>query len=67
VRNISFVENSFVTISGCGAGRSGGAGCPHLCTNMSCVLSHVDPALAPEVHASGNSVVVASETQMTRS
>jgi hypothetical protein len=57
IRNISFVGNSFTTVSGCGATRSGADGCPHLCQNMSCILAHVDSALAPQVHASGNRVV----------
>ena len=60
MRNISFVNNTFRSVSGCGATRSGAHGCDHLCTNMSCVLSHVDPALAGEVHASGNRVFAQS-------
>ena len=27
------------------------------CTDMSCVLAHVDPEIASEVHARGNTVV----------
>ena len=60
MRNISFVNNTFRSVSGCGATRSGAHGCDHLCTNISCVLSHIDPALAGEVHASGNRVFAQS-------
>jgi hypothetical protein len=56
MRNLSFVSNDFVSVSGCGPNRSGGHGCDHLCSNISCVLSHVDPMLAPQVHASANIV-----------
>ena len=33
--------------------------CAHVCTNISCILAHVDPALAKQVHASGNRVRLA--------
>ena len=56
MRNISFVDNTFVTVSGCGAKRVGSSGCGHVCDNITCVLSHVDPALAAQVHATGNRV-----------
>ena len=56
MRNISFVGNSFASVSGCGANRSGAHGCGHLCTDMECILSHVDAVLEAEVHASDNIV-----------
>ena len=56
MRNISFVDNTFITVSGCGAGRKGTSGCGDLCSDITCVLSHVDPALAAQVHAEGNQV-----------
>ena len=56
MHNISFVENEFANVSGCGAQRKGTSGCAHVCKNMSCILSHVDSELSEEVHASGNSV-----------
>jgi len=61
MRNISFIDNDFVTVSGCGNERAGTSGCAHVCTNISCILAHVDPALAKQVHASGNRVRLATD------
>eukprot|EP01050_Picozoa_sp_SAG11_P023039 SAG11_NODE_4516_length_1866_cov_26.310130_1_plen_316_part_10 len=61
MRNISFIDNDFVTVSGCGDERAGTSGCAHVCTNMSCILAHVDPDLAKQVHASGNRVRLATD------
>ena len=55
LRNISFVGNSFTAVRGCG-GQRGQQPCYHVCSNMSCVLSHVDPDLLPEVQSQGNKV-----------
>lgn len=56
--NLTLINNTFVTVMGCGAGRSGAHGCNQTCNSIECVLSHVDPDLANQVHASGNIVRV---------
>mgnify|MGYP007117401529 FL=1 len=43
--NVTFADNRFVDVRGCGAARSGGDPCAHVCTNISCILSHVSPHL----------------------
>ena len=55
-RNIQIVNNTFVSIRGCGHEQTGVTGCAHVCTNMSCVLSFVDATFEDEVHSSGNAV-----------
>jgi hypothetical protein len=47
VRNITLVGNTFTDV------HPGG----HACTDMSCILDHVDPGLLGQVHAAGNKVV----------
>ena len=55
-RNITIADNSFSRVQGCGHGRLGTRGCDHVCTNMSCILSHVDGMFRDQVHERGNSV-----------
>eukprot|EP00937_MAST-01D_sp_MAST-1D-sp2_P005933 g5933.t1 len=54
-KNISFVNNSFLGVRGCGAARSGARSCGHVCSNVSCVFSHVDAVYAPQLHERANS------------
>ena len=58
VRNVTVVGNKFVSVmGGCDGGVEGAKGCgTHVCTNMTCILSHVDLAFVDQVHASGNEV-----------
>ena len=53
MRNLSFTGNRFLDV-----GSNPGEPSAHRCggDNISCVLSHVDPELAPQVHAHGNTV-----------
>ena len=53
-RNLTFRNNTFATVRGCGFDRSGGVGCANVCDNVSCVFSHVDPADEAVVHRVGN-------------
>ena len=57
LRNLTVANNSFAGITACGRARPGSVACKHYCTDMSCVLAHVDPEIASEVHARGNAVV----------
>ena len=52
--NITIASNNFTQVRGCGSQRKGTEGCAHICTNTSCVLSHVDPELTHVVNATGN-------------
>ena len=53
-RNITIENNTFTRVRGCGPERRGTVGCDHVCTNVSCVLSHVDDTLKHVVRSIGN-------------
>lgn len=59
VSNITFTNNRFTAVRGCGAQRVGTTPCDHVCTNMTCVLSHVGQD--SRVGQSGNLVAPADD------
>jgi hypothetical protein len=52
MRNISLINNTFIDV------HPGGTAC----TNMTCILDHVDPGLMDQVHAVGNTVKASSRS-----
>ena len=58
MHNITLRNNTFKAVHGCpGDARADADGCPNVCTNMSCILQHVDPALTAIVTVAGNTVI----------
>jgi hypothetical protein len=54
MQNISIIDNVFGIVQG----QGGSSNCAdrRICTNISCILDHVDPGLRDKVHVSGNVV-----------